>query len=468
MSAPAPVTMAVRGGTVATERWHGAADVWVSGDRIAAVVAPGTSLPVGSNATQLDATGQLVLPGGVDPHCHVGFTSGEFTTRDGYPDATLAAIHGGTTTIVDFAIPRPGQVPADVAYAQRSLATQGYCDSALHACVVEYDDSVPHQLEELFADGVVTVKMFTTYRGETMANVDTLTKVIKQLGRLGGMPYLHCEANHLIEDAQGDLASDHAIGPDHHHDTRPALAETASVRELLAIAEAVRAPIYFVHQSTAEVVDLIADARRRGVPAFGEAVTHHLVLDDGVYAGTTPELFVCCPPMRPRTVVEQLQQRVFSGEISTVASDHCCYDTAQKRKYPGDVRVMPNGLPGVETRMPVFFSEFVSKRGLSLERFVQLTAANPARLNGIYPQKGTIAPGSDADLVLWDPRAHRTISSADLHMATDYTPYEGLEVMGWPVTTLVKGRVSVHDGQFVGEPRRGVGLRAAAPTLLRH
>lgn len=460
----AVVDLVVRGGTVVTERWHGSADVWVADGVVTAIVEPGTPLPEGSDPRVVDAEDRLVLPGGVDPHCHVGFTSGAFTTLDDYAQATTAAVHGGTTTIIDFAIPRPGEVPIDTAFAQREKATSGYCDSALHACVVEWDDTVPSQLDKLVAEGIVTVKMFTTYRGETMANADTLHQVIKHLGRLGGMAVLHCEANHIVEDAQGDCARGPGIDPHHHHESRPEIAETASVAELVAMAEATGAPIYFVHQSTAAAVDVVADARRRGVAAFTETVVHHLVLDESVYDGPNAELYVCCPPLRPRSAVDELQRRVFSGEVSTIGSDHCCYDTAQKRTTD-DVREMPNGLPGVETRLPVFFSEFVNARGLSLERFVQLTASNPARLNGLYPRKGTISPGSDADLVVWDPTLTRVVDSTELHMATDYTPYEGQVVTGWPVTTIVRGHVVVEDGSWTATAPVGAHVPAGPPTL---
>ncbi len=459
------VDLLVSNGTVYSERWHGVADVWVAGETVRAIVEPGTALPDDCDPRVVDATGKLVLPGGVDPHCHVGFTSGAFTTLDGYAEATTSAVHGGTTTIIDFAIPRPGEVPLETAITQRAKADGGYCDSALHACVVEWDDTVPDQLDTLFAEGIVTVKMFTTYRGETMANADTLHQVIKHLGRLGGMAVLHCEANHIVEDAQGDCASGPGIGPGHHHESRPEIAETASVAELIAMAESTGAPIYFVHQSTAPAVDIVADARRRGVAAFTESVVHHLVLDESVYDRPDAELFVCCPPMRPQYAVQELRDRVFTGEVSTIGSDHCCYDTAQKRTT-SDVREMPNGLPGVETRLPVFFSEFVTQRGLSVERFVQLTASNPARLNGLYPQKGTISPGSDADIVIWDPTLSRTIHIDDLHMATDYSPYEGREVTGWPVTTIVRGSIVVEDGTRVSDSPSGRHVPAGAPITL--
>jgi dihydropyrimidinase len=463
VTAPAPADLVIRGGTLVDAQWHGQADLFVADGRVQAIVEPGTTLPPGRRpATEIDARGQLVLPGGVDPHCHVGFTSGDFTSLDDYRECTTAAVFGGTTTIVDFAIPRPGQAPADVAYAQRAKATQGLCDSALHACVVAWDDTTADQLATLVGDGIVTVKMFTTYRGETMADDDTILRTMTVLRDLGGMVVIHCEANHLIEDAQHRCAGHAGVAAGNMAATRPELAETAAVAEVLAIAESLHAPVYFVHQSTSAASGLVAQARRRGLPAFTEAVAHHLVLDDSRYGGPEPERFVCCPPLRPAAAVRGLGRQLFTGEITTIGSDHCCYDLDQKRSRREDVRQMPNGLPGVETRLPVIFSEYVVRQGLPVTRFVELTAASPARANGIYPRKGTLLPGADADLVLWDPVQCWTVTASGLglHQATDYTPYEGMELTGQPITVIVGGRVVVHNGQLTDPTPRGRHLPA--------
>jgi dihydropyrimidinase len=201
-----------------------------------------------------------------------------------------------------------------------------------------------------------------------------------------------------------------------------------------------------VHLSTPGAVDLVSAARRDGVAAFAESCPHYLTLDDGRYATSHPERWVCCPPLRGRATVDALALRLRMGFVDAVGSDHCCYDTVQKAEHADDVRAMPNGLPGVETRIPVLFSEFVAKGRLSLERFASVTAAGPARLNGLYPRKGTIAPGSDADLVILDPRRVRQVRAADLHMETDYSPYEGMDITGWPTTVLLRGQVVVDEG----------------------
>jgi dihydropyrimidinase len=451
--------LVVRNGTVVGPSSAVRADVVITDGSDSALTEPGWVLP-GQATREIDAGGRLVLPGGVDPHCHVGFTSGSFTTLDEYPQATAAALHGGTTTIVDFAIPQPGEVPLEVAVAQQAKASQGWCDSALHGCVVEWDDSVPGQLRELVAMGVVTVKMFTTYRGETMASDDAIFKVMKELRGLGGMAVVHCEANHIIEEQQERSAAGGHIAARYHSETRPAIAETASVSALIAMAETLGTGVYLVHQSSPACLELAAAARLRGTAVFSEAVTHHLVLDDTKYEGEHPERYVCCPPLRPRPMVDAITAGLWNGSISTIGSDHCCYDTRQKTSAMHDVRAMPNGLPGVELRLPVIFSEFVHKAGLPVQRFVELCCTTPAKANGIWPRKGELLPGSDADLVIWDPAATRRVQAADLHMATDYSPYDRMDVTGWPEIVLLRGRVVLEHGRLAATGPSGQAVRA--------
>ena len=450
----------IRNGTVVHAHSTVRADIVVNNGRIRAVVESGSSDVQWSGALEIDATGKLVLPGGVDPHCHVGYDDGHFVALDDYRQATEAAVFGGTTTIVDFAIPGPEVSAIEAARSQQAKSTEGLCDSALHACVIDWDPSIPEQLHELAGMGIFTVKMYTTNRGETMATDDTIFKVMKELGKLGGLAYVHCESNHIIEERQAECAEHNRISARFLSETRPMIAELSAVASTIAMAEALGTPVYLVHQSTAVCLELAAAARRRGVAVFSEAVTHHLVLDEEVYDGPHPERYACCPPLRSHAQVDRLTGGLWNGTITTVASDHCCYDTAQKLSRRDDVRSMPQGLPGVEFRMPVLFGEFVSKRGLSVERFVELCCENPARANGIYPEKGAILPGSDADIVIWDPLKIRVIQGTDLHMATDYSPYDGLEIVGWPETAFVRGHVVLDRGNLADSTARGRSVRA--------
>lgn len=454
MSEQPRADLVIHGGTVVNAGGSAPATVVVRDGRIAAVLAADAPLPLHERA--IDATGALVLPGGVDPHCHIGQRLGEYAALDDYEQASIAALWGGTTTVVDFAIPDRGQTPLNAVQERRKLAEISRCDTALHGCVIDWDDTTAEQIAAMAELGVRTIKLFTTYRDVVMAGPDTILEVLRTLHAQGGIAYVHAEANHVIEDAQDLAAAVSHADAVHHPVTRPELAEAAAVAQVLATAEHVDAPVYFVHQTTAEAVDLVRDARRRGVRAYTETCPHYLALDARVYDGPHPERFVCCPPLRDPATVAALRARAFVGDVDTLGSDNCCYSTEQKLEHRDDVRLMPNGLPGVETRLPVTYTTLVAEQGLPIERFVAMFSTNPARLNGLAG-KGLIAPGTDADLIVIDPDTRRPVHATNLHMPTDYSPYEGRELAGWPSVVISAGRVVLdengfHDPGPVGRP----------------
>ena len=464
--ATATVDLVVEGGTVATESWVGPATVVVDGGRVVALAEPGREVGRVEARQTVDAGGMLVLPGGVDPHCHVGLPLGAYTTRDSFASASLAALAGGTTTMVDFAIPQVGQHSLEALRQRQQLAASSRCDYAFHGCFTGHSDDLRETVHELAAQGVRTVKLFTTYRGLLMVGRETIAAVMRALLEVSGLTYVHAEANDLIERAQRQASAEARIGASGHAGTRPTAAEERAVAEVLETAAASGAPVYFVHQSTPGAVDAVAAARRDGVWASSESCPHYLTLDDGRYRGEHPERWVCCPPLRDRATVEGLRRRLEAGLVDTVGSDHCCYDSVQKAERADDVREMPNGLPGVETRLPVLFSSFVSTGRIGPRRLAALTAANPARLNGLYPRKGTIAPGSDADLVVLDPNETREVRAARLHMETDYSPYEGLRVTGWPAAVIARGRLVLDRDRLIDPGPVGEHLRATEITPL--
>lgn len=441
--------LAIVGGTVVTNGWAGEASVIIDDGRIRALIEHGgLESPVGSRRV-IDAKGKFVLPGAVDPHCHVASRHGEFRTLDNFESASRAALFGGTTTIIDFAIPARGEDPVDALKAKLEMGQLSRCDYALHGCIASAESDVESIVREFAAAGVRTVKLFTTYRGELLVGVDTIERVMKALKKVSGLLYVHAEANDIVEAAQVQAARDGFVRASGMSRTRPAAAEEQAVREVLAAAERTTSPVYFVHQSIPGAVDQVVAARQRGVHAFSESCPHYLVLDDSRYDGDHPERFVCCPPLRGRSIVEALESRLVMGFVHTIGSDHCCYDTEQKLLHSEDVRAMPNGLPGVETRLTVIWDALVHSGKVSPERFVEVVASNAARLNGLYPRKGSIAPGSDADVILLDPAATRRLHANELHMATDYTPYEGRAVTGIPTTVIAQGRVVMTDGEYV-------------------
>lgn len=423
------------------------AHVGVSEGTVAALYAVTTNALPDARQT-IDATGTLLVPGGVDAHCHVEQMTGSYMSLDTYQTATIAALHGGTTTIIDFGIPaHAGESPIEALENKLRLMTGARCDVALHGSVIAWDETVPAQLEQMAARGVRSVKLYTTNRGTTMADEDTILNVMKEMVRLDGLTYIHCEHDAIIVDRTSACAADNHVGIAHLPDTRPAISEDASVREMLAIAEYTGAPVYFVHQTTQAAVNAVEQARARGQVAFSETCPHYLLLDESVYDSAAPEKFACCPPMRPAADVTGLLDHIARGHIDVVASDHSCYDLAQKRECSHDVRRMPHGLPGVETRMPAAYTALVTRRGLSVERFVEVFATAPARINGL-PTKGVIDVGFDADLVLFDPRETRTVNGSALHQGSDFSPFDGMTLTGWPSTVVSGGHVVLHDGEF--------------------
>ena len=437
--------LVIANATVVNSDGRQEAHIVVSGGRIAALVDAAQPAPAADRT--IDATGKLVIPGGVDGHCHVAQVTGRFRTLDDYRTTSTAALWGGTTTIIDFGIPRDAQeTPLAAVLHKKELATQSRCDVALHGAVVSWDETVPWQLEQLAAEGVRSVKMYTTNRGTTMADGGTILKVMREMVRLDGLAYIHAEHDPIIADCTEQHAQDGRIGIEHLHRTRPELAEEISVKETLAMAEYTGAPVYFVHQSTPGAVDLVSQARERGLEAYSETCPHYVTLDDTVYASTVPEWFACCPPMRSAETVAALKERLVSGAIHTMSSDHSCYDLSQKRERTDDVRAMPHGLPGVETRMPVTFTAMTSA-GATVEQFVSAFAAEPARINAV-PGKGRIAEGFDADLVVFDPAEERTVNGAALHMGTDFSPFDGKALTGWPAVVVSNGRVVLDADGF--------------------
>lgn len=442
----------ITGGTLVTASGSAQADLAIQGEQIAAI---GSGL---QGRETLDARGKLVIPGGVDPHVHLQMPTGETVSSDDWLTGTRAAAIGGTTTVIDFVEPEPGQTLLAAYEARRAEADgRAVIDYGLHMTLsqsaLEHLDEVP----DVVAAGMPSFKTYTTYAGFALDDAAYL-RVLSAVRAAGGIVLAHCENDALIQAATQDCLARGETGPQAHPQSRPAAAEAEAIRHLLALNAEIGAPIYLVHLSSGAGVATLTEARARlASPVFGETCPQYLFLDDSLYAGEGfgPARFVCSPPLRDRADQMALRTALRTGALQTVGTDHCPFNFAgQKDLGRDDFTRIPGGLPGVEARLALIYT-LILALGAPLERWVELCCSRPARIFGLHPRKGTLLPGADADVVIFDPARTVTITRALLHENVDYTPYEGITVRGWPAVTLSRGTVLVHEGEFVGSPGHG-------------
>jgi dihydropyrimidinase len=444
----------IRGGTVATEADTFACDIGIRGEKI---VALGDDL--GEAAEVVDATGRLVLPGGIDSHVHVAQPSAPgIVMADDFESGTRAAAFGGNTMVLPFALQERGQSLRQVVKDYHAKA-DGRCfvDVSFHLIISDASETVLGQeLPALVHDGYTSFKVFMTYEGLALSDLEMLN-VMAVARETGALVMVHAENYDAIRFLTDRLERAGKTAPHFHATSRPIPVEREATHRAISLAEIVDVPVMIVHVSSREAMEEIRRAQQKGLKVYGETCPQYLVLTAKDLEGLNMEgaKYVCSPPPRDAesqvACWEGLQQKVFS----LFSSDHCPFrydDTHGKLAPKGrtSFRWVPNGIPGVETRLPILFSEGVKAGRISLNEFVALTATNHAKTYGLYPRKGTIAVGSDADLAIWDTERRTTITQALMHHGTDYTPYEGFAVTGWPVSTMVRGRFVVRDGALVG------------------
>jgi len=454
----------IRNGRVITASDDYVADVLMQDGVIRAI---GREMAVGEDVAVVDATGLYVLPGGVDTHVHLENVIGPTLTCDTFASGTKAAAFGGTTTVVDFALQTATDSPLGaIARAQRSAEAQVAVDYGLHVIVTRVDAQVLADVRHAMRhEGVSSFKMFMAYPGVMMADDAAIFQMLRQVGGDGGMVALHAENGTVIDLLIKEALEAGHTSPRYHALTRPAIMEGEATHRGIRLAELAEAPIYFVHVSSNQALKHIVSARDEGIPVFAETCPHYLLFDDSVYQNDDFDTakYVMTPPLRTRDDQNHLWRALRFDDLQVIASDHCpfCMKEGhlgyrmQKQRGKHDFSLIPNGAPGIETRLVSLFDIGVMQGKLSLNRFVQLTSTTPAKLFGLFPRKGTIAVGSDADVVLFNPDATQTIHARHLHSQCDYTLLEGRSLRGRVEKVFLRGQLIVDGPTWLGRPGMG-------------
>jgi dihydropyrimidinase len=456
----------IRGGTVVNADREFKADV-LCVDGLIAAVGDAAAAQAPAAAQTVDALGQYVMPGGIDPHTHMQLPFMGTVAVDDFFDGTAAGLAGGTTSIIDFVIPSPQQ-PLMQAYNQwREWANKSAADYGFHVAVTWWSDSVREDMGRLVKDeGVNSFKHFMAYKNAIMCDDETLVNSFRRALELGAMPTVHAENGELVYLLQAEVMKMGISGPEGHPLSRPPMVEGEAANRAIAIADVLGVPIYVVHVSCIESAEAIARARARGQRVYGEVLAGHLVIDDSVYRNpdfTAAAAHVMSPPFRPKNHQEFLWRGLQSGNLHTTATDHCVFCAPQKAAGREDFSKIPNGCGGVEERLAVLWDQGVNSGRLTPSEFVAVTSANAARLFNIYPQKGSVSAGADADLVVWDPQAHKQISVKTQRSKVDYNVFEGRQVRGLPSHTVSQGKLVYVNGDL--RATRGAGRYVKRPAF---
>ena len=453
----------ITNGTIVTAVDQYKGDVLVEDEKIA-VIGVSLDIPAANVDKVIDAAGKYVLPGGIDVHTHMDMPFGGATSADDFETGTRAAAFGGTTTIVDFAIQYHGQTlhHAWETWAKKAEG-KAVIDYGFHLIITELNDQVEGEMDALVRQGISSFKLFMAYPGVFMLDDGSIFKALLRTGKNGGTICMHAENGSVIDVLVQRALAEGKTAPKYHALTRPARAEAEATHRAIALAEIADVPIYIVHLSAAEALEMVTEARDRGLPAFAETCPQYLFLSYDNYE--EPDFggskYVMSPPLRDRAKQDQLWRGLAFNDLQCISTDHCPFCMKEKRLGENDFSKIPNGAPGVETRMSLVYDGGVRPGRISLNRFVELTSTSPAKIFGLFPRKGTIAPGSDADIVVFDQNRTITLAAKTLHMNCDYNPYEGRQVTGATDTVLSRGRLVIENGAFVGRKGSGSFLKRA-------
>ena len=450
-----PTTL-IRGGRIVNADRTQDADLLIDGEKIREIA---LSLPVTAADRVIDAAGMLLLPGGIDVHTHLDMPFGGTTSSDDFETGTRAAAFGGTTTLVDFAIQARGmkmRAALDIWWGKADRRAS--IDYGLHMIVTDLPDAGLEDMDSMVAEGVASFKLFMAYPGVLMVDDATIFKALSRTARNGALICMHAENGSVIDVIIQRALAEGKTAPIYHALTRPVTAEAEAVHRAIAMAEIAGVPVYIVHLSSEDALNQVREARDRGVPAFAETCPQYLLLsvDELARPGFEGAKYVFTPPLREKHHQPKLWDGLKHDHLQVVSTDHCpfCFED-QKVLGKDNFTKIPNGGPGVENRLQLLYHHGVNQGRLTLNRFVEVVSTTPAKIFGLYPRKGVLQPGADADVVIWDPEAEHTISASTHHMRVDYSMFEGYQVKGNAKTVLSRGEIIVDNGSWKGKPGRG-------------
>jgi dihydropyrimidinase len=410
----------------------------------------------------IDAAGKLVIPGGIDPHTHMELPFGGTEASDDFRTGTIAAAHGGTTSIIDFAVQYKGQSLTEGLDRWHAKAEgKTAIDYGFHLITTDLEDDRVPEMHRLIDEGVTSFKLFMAYPGVFLVDDATIFRAMTAAGERGGLICMHAENGVVINEIIKRALAAGRTAPKYHALTRPTIAEAEGVHRAIAIAEMAESPVYIVHLSCADALKQVREARDRGIPAFAETCPQYLFLSIDDYGeGFEGAKYVMTPPLRERRNQSELWKGLRMDDLQVISTDHCPFCMKEQKELGrDDFSKIPNGAPGVEHRVPLIYNGACLEQGFSLNRFVELTSTAAAKMFGLFPRKGTIAVGSDADIVVFDPEREQTISARTHHMNVDYSAYEGKTIRGVVETVLSRGRVVIEDGEYKGRPGDGRFLK---------
>lgn len=446
------MTQVIKNGTVVTADRTWKADVLIEDGKILAI---GADL---RGKQEYDASECYVMPGGIDPHTHLEMPFMGTYSADNFESGTRAALSGGTTMVVDFALPSPGQSLLEALSMWDNKSTLACADYSFHMAVTWWSEEVFNEMPEVVKRGITTFKHFMAYKGALMVNDDEMFASFQRCAEIGALPLVHAENGDVVATLSQKLLAEGNNGPEGHAYSRPPEVEGEATNRAIMIADMAGVPLYVVHTSCEQSHEAIRRARQKGMRVFGEPLIQHLVLDESQYFDKDWDHAarrVMSPPFRNKMHQDSLWAGLSAGSLQCVATDHCAFTTQQKRHGVGDFTKIPNGTGGLEDRLPVLWSYGVNTGRLTPNEFVAVTSTNIAKILNIYPKKGAIVEGADADIIVWDPQRSKTISAQNQQSVIDYNVFEGIKVKGLPRFVFTRGELAVEESKVDARPGHG-------------